>query len=141
MSSSTENIINNFTEAYPSDIIVVQKYKAPGSCHSMYGTLLVRIQLKDDDWLRIYKLTSSSGHIISESAIKAKAFPFVYDTKSETDIEKRRDSLSASLKTVFPQHNVNIFIFCSTWQADWKNCKGATRFMKEYGSDVLIVLS
>ena len=141
MSVNTEDIINDFTAAYPSNAFMVLKFKIPGGCSWHCGFPLLRVQLQDDDYLDIYKLSSSSGPVLSDNDVKAKALPFVYDTKSETSSEKRRDSLCDSLKTVFPQHNVNIFIFGSTWQANWKNCKGATRFMKEYGTDVLVVLS
>ena len=141
MGDSVDDIINNFKETYPSDAFVVCKFKSPGGASSYDGTCLVDLKLNNDDWLYIYKLTSSSGPTISENDVKAKAFPFVYDTKSETSSEKRRDSLRDSLKTVFPEHNVNIFIFGSTWEAHRANCKGRAYFTKEYGSTVYIVLS
>jgi len=141
MGDSVEDIINNFTKAYPSDAFVVCKFAGGGGASSPCGTHLVRVQLKDNDWLDIYKLTSSSGPTINDSDVKAKAFTFIYDTKSETDSEKRRDSLRDSLKTVFPEHNVNVFIFVPPWNANARNHKAHAWFIKEYGSAVYIVLS
>ncbi len=72
--------------------------------------------------------------------IKSKAFPFVYDTKGETDLGKRSDKLKASLTNVFPNHNVNVFIFGKTCSRS-NYSRGATLFMNDYGSNVNIVLS
>ena len=141
MGDSVDDIINKFKETYPSDAFVVCKFTAPGGTSSYHGTCLADLKLNNDDWLHIYKLTSSSEPTISDNDVKAKAFPFVYDTKSETSSEKRRDSLRDSLKTVFPEHNVNVFIFGRSWNANARNHKAHTWFTKEYGSDVYIVLS
>lgn len=141
MSDSVTDIINNFTEKYPSDAFMVCRYAGGGGASSYHGTRLVHIQLKDSDWLGIYKLTSSSGPVISDSDVKAKAFPFIYDTKSQTDMVKRRDSLRDSLKAVFPQHNVNVFLFVPPWNANSRNHKAHAWFIKEYGSSAYIVLS
>ncbi len=72
---------------------------------------------------------------------KLKHFLFVYDTKSETDDVKRHDSLRDSLKNIFPNHYINVFIYHKRWTRSHTNIKDAAYFTKEYGSDVDIVLS
>ena len=77
---------------------------------------------------------------MNSDIIKAKAFPFVYDTRSITNDSIRRDRLFASLANIFPDHNVNVFIFNNTWS---RSCcsKGSAAFKNEYGSTIDIVLS
>jgi hypothetical protein len=71
-----ENIIENYKRANHSDTFVVHKYTLPGGCNWHSGFSLLRIQLSDQDWLDIHKLSTSSGFIINSDEIKAKAFPF-----------------------------------------------------------------
>ncbi|CAF3553043.1 unnamed protein product [Rotaria sp. Silwood1] len=102
---------------------------------------LLKAQLKDDyDYLEVFKLWRSSVCSMDSDEIKSKAFPFVYDTKGQTDTETRRDSLKASLQKIFPNHGMNVFIFSKSWYYRTYT-KGSASFEKEYGTDVLVVLS
>jgi len=141
MNVTTENIIQNYKKAYPSDTFLVYKYSAPGGYGWCYGVLLLQVQLNDHDWLEVYKLSSTSAPVINSDRLKAKAFPFIYDTKNQTDVKQRRISLRDSLKNIFPEHDVNVFIFPSDWSYSVTNCKGSVSFIKEYGYDVHIVLN
>ncbi len=141
MSVIADNIMENYKKAYPSDTFVVHKFTAPGGCGWRHGYQLLRIQLVDNDWLDVYKLIQSSGSVLNSDDIKTKAFAFIYDTKDQTDDEKRRESLYDSLKNVFPNHYVNVFIFTKQWSWNVNNSKGSVSFTDKYGSDVHIVLN
>ncbi len=133
--------MENYKKAYPSDTFVVHKYTSPGGCGLYRGHHLLRIQLVDNDWLDVYKLKQSSGSVLNSDEIKSKAFPFIFDTKGQTDNAKRRDSLNDSLKNLFPNYNVNVFIFEKQWSESMSNIKGSASFTNEYGSDVHIILN
>jgi hypothetical protein len=140
MTVTDETIVNNFRTAYPNESILIYKYRAPGGTGIFHGVKLLEVKLHNEEWLTIYKLKKSSGTYMNSDDIKFKAFPFICDTQSETDPNKRRDKLKTSLKNVFPNHHVNVFIFCKNWTGSSYSC-GATSFRGEYGSDVDIVLS
>ncbi len=73
---------------------------------------------------------------------KLKHFPLFMIQKNETNVvKKRRDKLRNSLKNIFPNHNVNVFIFIKGWRCIATNSKGAVYLTKHYGSNVDIVLS
>ena len=140
MTASAEEIFDNLRKAHPNDSILVYRYTAPGGCGTYSGDQLLHINLGGDVWLEAYKLKESSGSNLDKDEIKVKAFPFVFDTKGITDSAKRRDSLKSSLSKVFPNHNVTVFIFKSSWSRKNRS-SGAVSFQNEYGSDVDIVLS
>ena len=140
MASSPQSIKENFMKAYPNDLILVYKYTPPGGAGSYNGTKLLETKVQSGETLKAFKLTRSGGPNMNSDEIKAKAFPFVYDTRSITNDERRRDLLQASLKNIFPNHNVNVFIFNDGWS---RSCcsKGSVAFKNEYGSTIDIVLS
>lgn len=140
MSVCVSSIRDNLRATYPDDFFCVSKCTPPGGACWYYGTILIEAQLKDGDWLRVYRLAKSSGHRIDNNEVKQKALPFVIDTKHITNEEKRRDQLRDSLKSVFPQHHVNIFIFDRKWESAYTN-KGHASFSGEYGSLVSIILT
>ncbi|CAF2786702.1 unnamed protein product [Rotaria sp. Silwood2] len=140
MPSTTARIRDNLETAYPNDIFFVCKFAAPGGASSYEGQVLLNQQLEDGDWLRIYKLSKSSGPMMNNVIVKHIAFPFVYDTKGIINNEARREILHHSLKTLFPHHNVNVIIFNEPWES--ASCaKGCVSFINEYGSDVCVILS
>ena len=137
---SATDIVDAFKKAFPDDTILAHTFKS-GGASSFTGEKLVDVQLKSEEWLRIFKLSRSSASYLSGDEIKVKVFPFVYDTKNINDSERRRDILKDKLKILFPQHNVNLFIFNgSCWSRSSNNTKGIAFFEKEYGSEVDIVL-
>ncbi|UJR24097.1 hypothetical protein I4U23_027064 [Adineta vaga] len=140
MTVTAQSIFDTFRKANPDDSILVYKFTAPGGTGNFFGNQLLHINLNGDEWLKAYKLSKSSGSYMNPDEIKAKAFPFIYDTRSITDTTRRRDILKNNLKIVFPDHYVNVFIFNKGWSRNNRS-KGATAFKKEYGSDVDIVLS
>ena len=140
MTSTAESIHDNLTAAHPEDSILVYKFTAPGGCNSHYGTKLLAIELANNEWLHAYQLSKSSGSYMTQEEIRYKAFPFIYDTRHVTNIRSRLDLLKKSLRKVFPDHYVNIFIFRDGWSRRC-NGKGSVAFKYEYGSDVDIVLS
>lgn len=142
LSVTADLLMENYHKAYPTSTLVIYKYAAPGGSSTCRGNLLSHIQLIDQDWLDIYKLTKSSELMMMTSdEIKSKAFPFVFDTKSETDSEKRCENLYESLNNTFPNYNVNVFVFKNNWSGSMTNTKGSVTFTKEYGSDVVIILN
>ena len=134
------NIRDNLKEAFPDAIFYVCKYTLPGGTCSYYGKKLLRIQLDDGDWLDVYKLSDSSGYNMNDDVVKQKAFPFVYDTRNITDSEIRRDRLGAHLKNIFPDHNVNVFIYGNVFENAYHS-RGNACFRNGYGSSVTVVLS
>lgn len=140
MNFSALSIRDSFKAAYPNDSFYVSKYKAPGGASSYHGEKLLDIQLKDDYWVRVYKLSESSGPILNDDIVKQIAYPFVHDTKGITNIDVRRDQLRDTLKSIFPDHNVNVFVYGSSWQNSHHN-KGSAIFTNECRSDVCIVLN
>jgi hypothetical protein len=140
MAVTARSIFDNFSKAHPEDSILVYKFTTPGGASYYFGTQLLNINLGGSEWLRAYKLSESHGFYMNSDVIKSKAFPFVYDTRSITDSERRRTVLRDSLKNIFPNHYVNVFIFDGAWSRN-NLSKGAVAFMNEYGSDVDIVLS
>jgi len=141
MALTVAKIAENLEEAYPEDSFLVYKFIAPGGACWFHGNKLVDVKLDDGDLLRIYKLSTSSGSSMKSDEIKAKAFPFIYETKGETDNTRRRDKLRDSLKNVFPNHHVNVFILYPPWNRNHWNVKGTTSFKDEFGSHVDIVLN
>lgn len=140
MSVTAKGIRDQFHETYPSDYFYVCKFTAPGGVCGYNGNNLLDAQLDDEDWLQVYKLMESSGSKLNDDEIRQKALPFVYDTKDITDGEMRRDRLREDLKMVFPEHNVNVFLYKNKWSyASWS--KGCFAFLNAYGLDVVIVLS
>lgn len=136
-----DEVLASFQRAYPDDTILIYRFKNAGG-NSFYGDCLVNIQLHDGYYLRIYKLSKSSGESLSSDDIRIKAFPFVYDTKKEIDHNKRQNILEEKLRPLFPDHYVNIFIVNdSDWLQRSYNTKGISFFKEEYGSDVDIVLN
>ncbi|CAF0774773.1 unnamed protein product [Adineta ricciae] len=134
-------IVTNFKKAYPNDDFLVQKHKPCTSAGRYHGDTLLDVKLEVGECLTIYKLEKSSGSAsINSDELKSKAFPFVYDTKSETDIEKRHDLIRTSLKNLLPNYRVHTFIFT-------ENCvhagyyKACASFKKEYGSDFIVFLT
>lgn len=119
--------MQNYETAYPLDTFVIHKYTPPGGAASFHGYLLLYIQLADNDCLDKY--------------IRKKAFASIYRTKSETNNDLRRASIKSSLKTIFPNHYVNVFIFSNAWTGCARNHKGYENFLANYGSDVQIVLN
>ncbi|CAF4282538.1 unnamed protein product [Rotaria sordida] len=88
MTTSTGEIYRNFTTAYPDEFVLVLKYDAPGGGGSYYGTKLLKAQLKNGyDYLEVFKLCKPSACSMDSDEIKSKVFPFVYDTKGQTDTE------------------------------------------------------
>lgn len=138
--SNTSEIYDNLIKAYPSDYFVVYKFTAPGGASHYSGTQLFDLKVSDGDWVQAYKLNASSGPSLTAEEVKQKAFPFVYDTKGITDNGNRRDKLRDNLKSMFPNHNVTVFIFGHSWTRTGRS-KGATSFKNEYGSDVDIILT
>ncbi|CAF2995421.1 unnamed protein product, partial [Rotaria sp. Silwood2] len=127
-------------KAYPDDLFVVHRWTAPGGAWKGYETKLSEVQCDDEDWLRVIKLQKSKGLFMKEDEIRSKAFSFIYNTKGESNCEKRRDSLFTSLNNIFPNYNVSVFIFEDYWaKRCW--CKGWCEFRNEYGSDVSIIFS
>ncbi|CAF0976549.1 unnamed protein product [Rotaria sp. Silwood1] len=140
MPHTTSRIIDKLQAAYPNDIFYVCKFSPPGGASSYEGQLLLNVPLQDGDWLRIYKLSQSSGPPVNNDIVKHIAFPFIYDTKSITNDEARVKRLCHSLQTLFPLHHVNVIVFNEPWESS--SCaKGCVSFMKEYGSDVCVILS
>ncbi|CAF1459899.1 unnamed protein product, partial [Rotaria sordida] len=56
-------------------------FTPPGGSSSFYGNELLDVQLQDGDWLKIYKLSESSGSTLNDNEVRRKALPFVYDTR------------------------------------------------------------
>lgn len=139
---TAEEIVDNFKQVYPDDSILVYKVEK-GWSHWYHGRRLVKVTLEDGQWLLIYKLLKSatSASNISSEDIKAKAFPFVFDTKREKDPVKRRDTLRDQLQKVFPDYHVNVFITPGVWQRSSNNITGSASFIKEYGTTVDIILN
>lgn len=134
-------IIDNFKMAFPGEVILAHTFKTGGAC-SFTGQKLIDVQLKDGSWLRLFKLNKSSADQVHGDDIKVKLFPFVYDTKSMTDGEQRRDLLKEKLKVLYPQHNIHIFVFGDgLWARYSVNTKGNAYFAKEYGSEIDVILS
>jgi hypothetical protein len=140
MAVTAQGVFDNFKKAHLEDHILVYKYTASGGACSYYGTELLHINLGGNERLRAFKLSESKGSFMNPNVIKSKAFPFVYDTRSITDSERRRTVLRDSLKNIFPNHYVNVFIFSGAWSRNTRS-KGAVDFADEYGADVDIVLS
>lgn len=140
-SVTATSIHENFHKAFPNDIILVHKYNTPGGTGSFYGNQLLKVQLEDRDWLRVYKLSKSSRPVMNSAEIKRRAFPFVYDTQRIRNPERRRDVLRNNLKNILPDHYVNVGIFGRGWSRYSRNTKGVAYFDKEYGTDIDIVLS
>ena len=140
MDVTVETVIENFKKAYPSDTFLVY-ISSGGGTTSFYGTCLLHVKLDGEQWLDVFKLSQSSGISMTGEDVKAKAFPFVYDSKSESDVTIRRDILRNRLKSVFPNHHVNIFVCTTGWRRNSSNIKGSAFFQKEYGSTVDIILS
>jgi hypothetical protein len=138
---SAEDIMVNFKKAYPNDTIVAYKFKSGGR-GSFSGEKLLNVTLNDGYTLRIYKLRKSSGAHVNADEIKVKAFPFVYESRNMIDTAQRRDILNNKLTSMFPNHNVTVFIFNdSNWSRQSNNTKGITYFEKGYGSEVDVILS
>ena len=136
-----ESIIANFKRAYPNDSIVAYEFKS-GGAGSFSGEQLLDISLNNGSFLKVFKLSKSSGVSMDSDQIKVKAFPFVYETTHITDGARRRDILKNKLGAMFPNHNVNVFIFNdSNWSRNNINTKGSTYFEKSYGSEVDVVLT
>ncbi len=140
MAATAKSIFDNFRRAYPDDSILIYTFTPPGGAGSFNGIKLLETTLEGGESLRVFKLTKSSGFHMNPDEIRVKAFPFVSDTGSMKDNTKRRDCLVASLKNIFPDHNLNVFIFGSTWSR-YNHSRGAVGFRNEYGPDVDIVLS
>ncbi|CAF1036747.1 unnamed protein product [Rotaria sordida] len=140
MTVSAARLRNIFQTAYPNDYFYVCKFTAPGGSSSYEGQILLNVQLGDQDWLRVYKLSKSSGLPVNTDDIKRKAFPFVFDTKGITNNEKRRDRIRNSLRSVFPHHHIHVIIYNDAWESA-SSAKGSASFMNEYGSDVCVILS
>jgi hypothetical protein len=140
MNVTAEEIINNFKLVYPDDSILVYKAEK-GWSHWYHGRRFVKVTLEDGQWLLIYKLLKSSKSDISSEEIMTKAFPFVFDTKSEKDPVKRRDALRDQLQKVFPDHHVSVFVTPGVWQRGSNNITGSASFIKEYGTNVDIILN
>ena len=140
MTVSPVNIRDSFSAAFPSATIYVCKYRAPGGACSFYGNQLLHVKLDDGDWLTVYKLSDSSGYNMNGGVVKQKAFPFVYDTRNITDSEIRRNRLRDHLKNIFPDHNVNVFIYGNVFENAYHS-KGKACFSNGYGSRVMVVLS
>ncbi|CAF1430642.1 unnamed protein product [Rotaria sp. Silwood1] len=140
MPVTAESITGNFQKAYPNDALYVCKFRTSGGYGLFYGTQLLNVQLENKDWLTVFKLEKSSAVSIDDDIVKQKAFPFVYDTKGIIDNEARCVRLRNSLKTVFSNHYVNIFIYNEAWEYNGL-ASGFAEFRNEYGSDVCIVLS
>ncbi|CAF3997721.1 unnamed protein product [Rotaria sp. Silwood1] len=116
MPVTAESITGNFQKAYPNDALYVCKFRTSGGYGLFYGTQLLNVQLENKDWLTVFKLEKSSAVSIDDDIVKQKAFPFVYDTKGIIDNEARCVRLRNSLKTVFSNHYVNIFIYNEAWE-------------------------
>ncbi|CAF1508829.1 unnamed protein product [Adineta ricciae] len=139
--TSTTYIIAKFHEVFPNDTIVAYKYKS-GSAEWFYGTKLLDLQLKDDYWLRIIKFSTSVGESMTTDHVQLRATPYILKTKAETDGSKRRDILRDELKTAFPNHFVNVFIYNDNdWTRSSRNAKGTAYYEKNYGTEVDIVLT
>lgn len=140
MAINIQHIRNSFKAACPEGLFYVCKHAKPGGSGSYYGKYLLELELKDEDWLIVYQLSRSSGSIMDDNEVRQKVFPFIDNTRTILDITVRRDLLRDALKYVFPNHNVNIFIY----EKDWQNAyygKGSASFIDECGLDVCIVLS
>lgn len=139
--TSAEYIKKTFQEVFPNDAILVYR-STTGGWGRFIGQKLLGVQLKDGYWLEIFKVSQSSGEIMTSAEIKAKADGLITETKSETDKVKRRDILHEKLKALFPNHNVHVFLFGdSLWSRSTHSNKGAAYYEKDYGSEVDIVLS
>ncbi|CAF4183596.1 unnamed protein product, partial [Rotaria sordida] len=93
MTITPESILDSFRTIYPDDSFYICKFTPPGGSSSFYGNELLDVQLQDGDWLKIYKLSESSGSTLNDNEVRRKALPFVYDTRRVTDDETRRDRL------------------------------------------------
>ncbi|CAF1110381.1 unnamed protein product [Adineta ricciae] len=139
--NSAEYIKTTFQEAFPNDAILVYR-STTGGWGRFIGKKLLGVQLKDDYWLEIFKVSQSTGETMTSDAIKSIANDVITETKSETDNVKRRDVLHEKLKALFPNHNVHVFLFNdSHWSRSTHSHKGAAYYEKDYGSEVDIVLS
>jgi hypothetical protein len=138
---TANDIKANFMRAYPTDSIVVYKFKS-GGFGSYNGEKLLDVTLDNGYNLRIYKLLKSSGAHMNTEEIKAKALPFIYESRNMIDDGQRHTILQNKFKTMFPNHYVNVFIFNgSDWARQSNNTKGSIYFEKDYDSEVDVVLN
>lgn len=49
---------------------------------------------------------------MTDDEFKMKIFPWIYDTKSIKDSEKRGDILTEKIAKIFPNSRIHIFVSC-----------------------------
>lgn len=133
--------MQSFGKAFPDDTFIAYKYKYRGEA-SYSGIKLLDVLLKDEYRLSIYKLSRSKGKSMGSKEIESIANDTIMETKDELNRSKRCDILRKKLKSLFPTHNVNVFLFeDGDWARDSRNIKGTVFFVNNYESDIDIVLS
>lgn len=139
-STDVKTIRDNFRSIEHDGLFYVAEFKRPGGEGSFYGRQLMMVPISNERWLMAFQLFSRNKTTINDATVQQKAFPFVYDTKSMTNNQERANSLANSLRPIFPEHYVNIFIYNGNWN-DSFNGKGSANFSREYGSNVHIILT
>ena len=140
--SAAEEIRDNFSKVYPNDSF--QIIHSSNYCVSSFnGDLLLKVKTEDDQYLLILKMRVSNGPKITNNEVFEKAFPWIYQSKSNDDVDKRRDFLKEKLSNTFPQYNIIILMFKTgySWSAPYARAKANAVFSKDYGDhDIIIVL-
>ena len=91
--------------------------------------------------LRIVFGNSKGTHSVSSDELKESMFCWVYDTRNETDVNKRRVFLFEKMKSKYPDFNFLVAATVGSTKFSWAeiNCHGSCVF-DDYGGYILMVL-
>ncbi len=135
----------NFTEA--SKVAQNLKHAYPGDTFlaiSVTPNKNFGWNILDFGGWRVYKLAESNGNSISDDQVKEKALCWMFDSKSITDVEKRKNFIYEKMKNIFPAHKVNVFLFRESDSILYyltNSSKGTAFFEREiYGHALLVIL-
>ena len=133
--SDAKQVAENLKAAYPTDTFL--------AVAGVGGYCTGKCILKFGGWL-VYKLTSSSAPSIADEKVKEKAFCWVFDSKSITNIIQRRDFIHSKLGNIFPSHCRTLFVFPEGQSTEYYisgPSKGTAFFDHQYCHAVLIILN
>ena len=132
--TEAKKLAMNLKAAYPADTFLTISH-----AFARFGGNMI---LDSSSWM-VYKLTRSNWAAIHDDQVKEKSMAQVLESKAYIDVEQRKDFLREKLKAIFPQQNVNLFMFREYDSTEYyltDTPKGKAFFSREYGQAVLILL-